>query len=244
LEQDKQVAEETAQITVQSYKNECDRKIRFAESAQRSAELARIEAQNLKSQLSKEADIRAEQKIKDEIANLQTRFKAKETALVSYVGIFGLITAIVTILSLIRQKTFWGDFRAFWIGFWNILVFLFKNVLKGITYVSSLCDKIPQQYVAVGLHWIVFIVLFAGLGALIYFGAKKLIEVSAEPISDGVSIWNMSASVLVLLAFVFFGDFIKQIAKFNLFGFWIALTIILIPLGMYVHSCRVNRGYY
>lgn len=242
--QEKLNTENQCTEVVQKCKAEYESKMNTLHRSQREADQKLSEAQNLKSQLSKEAETRAEQKIKDKIAVLQAQYKAKETALVSYVAIFGVLTVTVTILSLIRQKTFWGDFRAFWIGFWEILVFLFKNVLKGITYVSSLCDKIPQHIVAVALHWIVFVGLFLGLGALLFFGAKKLIDLSAEPISDGIGAWNFSISAIVLVAVVFFGDYVKNLVKFNLFGFWVALTIILIPLGMYVHSCRVNRGYY
>lgn len=244
LKQEKQNAEQTAMTSIKAVKAEYASKIRILEASQKSADQAITEAKNLKSQLSQEAEARAEHKIKDKIAMLQTQYKAKETALVSYVAIFGVLTATVTILSLIRQKTFLDDFRTFWIGFWNILVFMFKGVLKGITYVSSLCDKIPQHIVAVIAYWIVFIGLFFGLGALLFFGVKKLIELSTEPIVNGISAWNCSISVIALVAVVYFGDYIKNLIKFNLFGIWIILTIILIGVGIYLMSGRTNRGYY
>jgi sterol desaturase/sphingolipid hydroxylase (fatty acid hydroxylase superfamily) len=212
--------------------------------SQREADQKLSEAQSLRSRLSDEATERANQMIKDKTVTLQAKYKAKETALVSYVAIFGFLTAVVTILSLIRQKTFWGDFRAFWIGFWNILVSVATLIGKGITYVATLCDMIPQRNVAVVVHWIVFIVLLIGLGALIAFGFMKLIEFSAEPVINGITPWNCSVSVIALVAVVFFGDYIKNIIKFNLFGIWFILTIILIGVGIYLMSGRTNRRYY
>lgn len=77
---------------------------------------------------------------------LQTKYKAKETALMSYVAIFGVL------LSFIHQKTFWGDFKAFWVDFWNIMVSIFKIAYEGISYVSTLCDKIPQPIIVIIVH--------------------------------------------------------------------------------------------
>ena len=178
---------------------------------------------------------------KEKLKAQTNAYKVKETALTSYVAIFGFLTAIVTILSIIRNKVFCDDFTAFWVGFWNILVTAFTFAYDGISYIANLCDKIPQPIVAVIVHWIVFMGLFFGLGALIVVGIIKLIDFSAEPISNGVNVWNFSMSVIALVAVVFFGDYIKNLIKFNLFGFWIILIIILMGVEMFR---KANKGYY
>lgn len=238
LKKQKLEAEKEAKVVVTTVKSEYQRKMNILEESQSETNEKYLEAHTLEKQLSQEVEARAEQKIKDKIAILQTQFKVKESSLVSYVAIFGVLTAIVTILSLIRQKTFWGDFRAFWVGLWNIIVLLFEFAFEGIYFVASLCDMIPQPYVAFALHWIVFAGLFVGLGALILFGGMNLIEFAIEPITDGINPWNFSISVIALVVVVFFGDYIKNIIKFNLFGIWIILIIILIGGGMYLQRPR------
>ncbi|HEX2959787.1 MAG TPA: DUF6040 family protein, partial [Chitinispirillaceae bacterium] len=136
------------------------------------------------------------------------------------------------------------DFRAFWIGFWKIIYSVAVLIGDGFSQIANLCDMIPQHYVAVVAHWIVLIGLVFGLGVLIAYGFMKLIEFSAEPVINGITPWNCSVSVIALVAVVFFGDYIKNIIKFNLFGTWIILTIILIGLGMYLPYGKSNRGYY
>lgn len=69
----------------------------------------------------------------------------------------------------------------------------------------------------------------------------KLIELSAEDIINGINAWNSSISVIALVAVVFFGDYIKDLIKFNLFGFWSILIIILTGVGIYSST---KRGYY
>ncbi|HEX2959781.1 MAG TPA: DUF6040 family protein, partial [Chitinispirillaceae bacterium] len=154
LKQEKLNIEKHTNTVVQNVKAEYQSKMYTLVSSQKEADQKIAEAENLKSQLSDEATKRANKMIKDKTAELQAKFKAKETALVSYVAIFGILTAVVTILSLIRQKTFWGDFRAFWIGFWKIIYSVAVLIGDGFSQIANLCDMIPQHYVAVVAHWI------------------------------------------------------------------------------------------
>lgn len=233
LKKEKQAALDHATTEVSAVKAEYQSKAAALESAKKSATAQADAAQTLRNQLSDEINFRAALMIRDRISQLNSTYAARKAALTSYVAISGVLAVGVSILSLIRQKTFWGDFRAFWGTTGNIIALMAKNVLKGVQRVSGLSSKIPQPTAAAIVYWLVFVVLFVLLAGVIVFGGRKLYQVAAEPVSEGVDPWNVSVAALLLLLVVFFGDYVKRFIGFNLFGMWCIAAIVLLGIGMF-----------
>ena len=229
---------------ISSVKRDYASKLTTLENSQDRVDKMEREAKDFKIRLTTEVEEIANKKIENRIAELETGYKAKEVALASYVGIFGVITAVTTVLSFIRNKAFIGDFIRFWVGFWNVFASILRFVHNGVTVVAGLCEHIPQQTVAIILYWVVLIVLWGAIVFGVFKGVTKLIKTFFEPISDGVNVWNTSISVILLAIFVYFGDFIKALIAVNLLGLWLILTIILIGVGIYINSKNKHRIYY
>ena len=105
--------------------------------------------------------------------------------------------------------------------------------------VSDVCNKIPNEIVAVVLGWtakvlfiiLIFALIIGGIGWIIY----KLVELYKSRFADRLSV---VISLITFSLLVWFGDSIGALVKWNLVLVFLLIQVAYIITRMYVEKRR------
>ena len=245
LKQDKLNAEQEAEATVSSVKEEYAAKgreldRRIGEAAKQSAELKEERAS-----VNQDVERRATAMYQSRKKELDSKFKAQSLSYDGFVLGLLLYGVLTTVFTAIRSEQFVSDFKAFFIAIWQILVNAFQLLLKGGQWASQLGDKIPQPVVATIVHYLLLIVFVGGIGigvgVLIFLGASKVFEFYTDDYADTLS---LAVFLISLAVSVYFAEPIRAVIPINLLLLLILVHIVYVLIRWYVKGCKRSRGYY
>lgn len=245
LKQDKLNAEQEAEATVSSVKEEYAAKgreldRRIGEAAKQSAELKEERAS-----VNQDVERRATAMYQNRKKELDSKFKAQSLSYDGFVLGLLLYGVLTTVFTAIRSEQFVSDFKAFFIAIWQFLVNAFQLLLKGGQWASQLGDKIPQPVVATIVHYLLLIVFVGGIGigvgVLIFLGASKVFEFYTDDYADTLS---LAVFLINLAVSVYFAEPIRAVIPINLLLLLILVHIVYVLIRWYVKGCMRSRGYY
>lgn len=201
--------------------NEAKNKI---EAADRAAD----EATKLKKEQEKRINSAAEEKYND--------FRLIYSGIVSIVAIYAIV---VTVFTAMRSERFISDLQAF-CGTLGQGVAIYADKLTRLsTSLSDVSSGIPQEVVAVIVHWLLYvIVVLVGAAiplAILFFGGKWVVGVYKEYCWDELSVLIALNSVAIL---VFFAEFMPLNCMLLLF----ISHVVYIAVRWYIHGYREARS--
>ena len=154
-----------------------------------------------------------------------------------------LLLLLISALSLIRQKIFLSDIIQFGNTLWNGIVALADTVNAISLRATTITKQIPRPIVATIIWWIIRIgIPLASIAILLAVITMLIKRYGTTIIKKGINHWNCSLSVVILTVFIFFGDYVKKFAEFNLIEMWLLVNVILIGIAWYKYGCDENRG--
>lgn len=136
--------------------------------------------------------------------------------------IFGSIgyALLLTVFTAVRSERVVADFKAFFSAVWVFLSGAWEKLLQGANWASQVADKIPNDIVAMILHWvIVALVVIIALGAvgLILFAVGWAVVVWYIDERDGFADAISLAQILIALAvLIWFAEPIRAALPINL----------------------------
>lgn len=87
---------------------------------------------------------------------------------------------MTTVFAAIRSGIFLGDFTAFFEVLWNGIRQSCKWIVGVAKALAQVGDRIPNEMIAIIVHWLLFIIVIAGvagvIGVLIVIGRKESYE--------------------------------------------------------------------
>lgn len=208
------------------------------------AEQEKQKALSIQSVVQKLTDQKAKRMTKDTRRQWQVWYQSKKAAMQGYVGVLTVMCFVTTVLSVIRQRVFCGDVIVFFRELGKAIQIAVAHIHSVILSATEVTEKVPNDTVSVILKWAMVVLLWAMPVALIGFGIYKFWEKYGEDICKGIDVWNCSVAVIILTGLVYFGDYVKEIVSFNLFGMWLLADVMLVLAGWYVWGCKKHRGLY
>lgn len=152
---------------------------------------------------------------------------------------------VTTIFAAMLSEIFLPDLAVF-VGIVRNGIYQYGKWLIGAANVlARFGDKIPNESVALVVHWLSFIVVIVGaavaVGALMVIVGKKVLKMYWEDCRDVISVGMAVTSVALL---VYFGDWIKDFVKLNLVVMLLLVHAVYVGIRVYVNGCKRARGYY
>lgn len=247
LRQSEQNARREARASIEGVKREYAEKEKELAHTQYEAEGARSEAEALRKRQNELIKTKAKEMYRNTEKSLKTAYKAKETALEG--AFFGSLAygVLVTVLTAIRSKAFVSDFKGFFMAIWKFVQVFSDFALKTANWASQLGDMIPQEIVAVVVHWLllilVLVLLCGGLGVLIIICIAKLFTGYTEKL-DFADDWSLLVFLVSLAFSIFFADELRAFLPINLLLLNILVHAVYVLVRWYVKGRRESRGYY
>lgn len=172
-----------------------------------------------------------------ESRELENGYKAKSGAFLFIL----LITIIGALFHAIGTEYFVSDFTGFFKAIGIFISQLWNVAVNGANSASQLGDKIPQEVVAVIVHYLllvlVFVLIFGGVMGAILFGLYKLGKFYKQEFWDRASLWVVAVSLLFV---AYFGDYVRSFLPINLILFVVLIHGIYLVIRMATTS---RRGY-
>ena len=176
---------------------------------------------------------------------LEKKYKAKTVEFDAMIVILWWYASVTTIFAAIRSETFLSDFTAFVDTVWIGICQSGKWIVDVGNALAQVGDRIPNETVAIVVHWLLFIIVIVGaavaVGVLIVIVEKKVTKVYRENCWDVISIGVAVTSVALV---VYFGDWIKDFVKLNLVVILLLVQAVYVGIRAYVKGCKRARGYY
>ena len=176
---------------------------------------------------------------------LDKKYKARTVGFDVMIVVLWWYAIVTTIFAAIRSEIFLGDFTAFVDTIWNGICRSGKWIFDIGNVLAQMGDRIPNEMVAIIVHWLLFIIVIIGaagaLGVLIVIVEKKVTKVYRENCWDVISVGMAVISIAVV---VYFGDWIKAFAKLNLVAVLLLVQVVYVGIRAYVKGCKRARGYY
>lgn len=155
-----------------------------------------------------------------------------------FMSAFEILVLIVIAFTAFNEKVFWNDFKAFFVGLWNIIevngTALYKAYTEISRYVTAPLENGMLQNVICG---IVLLLLFTATFVLFCLPLYFMWKSWKEKILEATNVFAIALSLLLLLIVVYLGEYVKAIISMNLLGLWVIETIIIIGSGIYVIDC-------
>lgn len=152
---------------------------------------------------------------------------------------------VTTVFAAIRSGIFLGDFTAFCEVLWNGIRQSCKWIVGVAKALAQVGDRIPNEMIAIIVHWLLFIIVIAGvagvIGVLIVIVEKKVTKAYRENCWDVISV---GMAVIGLAVAMYFGDWIKALVKLNLVALLLLVQAVYVGIRVYVKGCKRARGYY
>lgn len=242
LQKSEREARAKAEKEVNHVKSEYSRKEQELERLMEEAEQEKQKAMTAHSALQKLTDHKAKRLTEDARRQLQISYQAKKMAMQGYVGVLTIICFLTTVLSVIRQRVFCEDVIGFFRELGKAVQVFTVRIHTVFLSIAEVTEKVPNSVVGIILKWCMVGMLWIITMVLIGFGIYQFWKKQGEDICKGIDVWNCSVSVVVLTGFLYFGDYVKRIVEFNLFGVWLLVDALLVLAGWYVWGCRKYRG--
>lgn len=176
---------------------------------------------------------------------LEKKYQAKKAGFHVMLVVLWLYAIESTVFAAICSEEMASDFFIFIGTVWKVLCWFGKCILFVGRYVAQLADKVPNETVAMAVHWLLQIVVIVGLtggmGIFLMILGRKVIKMYQENCWDVVSGVVAVTSVAMV---AYFGNCIKAVTKWNLFVILLLVQAVYVGIRTYVHGCKRARGYY
>lgn len=176
---------------------------------------------------------------------LEKKYRAKTVGFDAMIAVLWWYAIVTTIFAAMLSEIFLADLAVF-VGIVRNGIYQYGKWLIGAANVlARFGDKIPNESVALVVHWLSFIVVIVGaavaVGALMVIVGKKVLKMYWEDCRDVISVGMAVTSVALL---VYFGDWIKDFVKLNLVVMLLLVHAVYVGIRVYVNGCKRARGYY
>ena len=178
---------------------------------------------------------------------LEKKYKVKAVGFDAMIVVLWWYAIVTTVFAAMRSGIFLGDFTAFFEALWNGngIRQSCKWIVGVAKALAQVGDRIPNEMIAIIVHWLLFIIVIAGIagviGVLIVIVEKKVTKVYRENCWDVISV---GVAVISLAVAVYFGDWIKVFVKLNLVALLLLVQVVYVGIRVYVKGCKRARGYY
>lgn len=173
---------------------------------------------------------------------LEKKYKAKAVGFDAMLIVLLWYAIMTTVFAAMRSGIFLGDFTAFFEVLWNGICQSCKWIVGVAKALAQVGDRIPNEMIAIIVHWLLFIIVIAVvIGVLIVIVEKKVTKAYRENCWDVISV---GVAVISLAVAVYFGDWIKFFVKLNLVALLLLVQAVYVGIRAYVKGCKRARGYY
>ena len=180
--------------------------------------------------------------IKEEEQGKYDTYRKEKDGLFNIVSVIAIGTAV---FSACTRKTFWGDFKDFWVNGAVILAKVIKTVCVAIWgVVMKVYEGVPYTVLDVILAVLVAAIGYFTIPVLIYLLISKKKEDFWRWYKPGLSSGYIAITSCVLLIGMFWGEYtIKAwLPWWNLWGMWILFAILFSLLSAWWY--KDNPRYY
>lgn len=176
---------------------------------------------------------------------LEKKYRSKTVGFDAMLIVLLWYAIVTTVFAAMRSGIFLGDFTAFFEVLWDGIRQSCKWIVGVAKALAQVGDRIPNEMIAIIVHWLLFIIVIAGvagvIGVLIVIVEKKVTKAYRENSWDVIS---AGAAVISLAVAVYFGDWIKFFVKLNLVALLLLVQVVYVGIRAYVKGCKRARGYY
>lgn len=176
---------------------------------------------------------------------LEKRYKVKTAGFDALVVILWWYAIVTTIFAAMRSDIFLDDFTAIFAALWNGIRQSCKWVVGVAKALAQVGDRIPNETIAIMVHWLLFIIVIVGaiavVGIFIVIIEKKVTKLYRENCWDVISV---GVTVTSLALAVYFGDWIKALVRLNLVALLLLVQAVYVGIRVYVKGCKRARGCY
>ena len=176
---------------------------------------------------------------------LEKKYRSKTVGFDAMLIVLLWYAIVTTVFAAMRSGIFLGDFTAFFEVLWDGIRQSCKWIVGVAKALAQVGDRIPNEMIAIIVHWLLFIIVIAGvagvIGVLIVIVEKKVTKAYRENYWDVIS---AGAAVISLAVAVYFGDWIKFFVKLNLVALLLLVQAVYVGIRAYVKGCKRARGYY
>ena len=176
---------------------------------------------------------------------LEKKYRSKTVGFDAMLIVLLWYAIVTTVFAAMRSGIFLGDFTAFFEVLWDGIRQSCKWIVGVAKALAQVGDRIPNEMIAIIVHWLLFIIVIAGvagvMGVLIVIVEKKVTKAYRENSWDVIS---AGAAVISLAVAVYFGDWIKFFVKLNLVALLLLVQAVYVGIRAYVKGCKRARGYY
>ena len=176
---------------------------------------------------------------------LEKKYRSKTVGFDAMLIVLLWYAIVTTVFAAMRSGIFLGDFTAFFEVLWDGIRQSCKWIVGVAKALAQVGDRIPNEMIAIIVHWLLFIIVIAGvagvIGVLIVIVEKRVTKAYRENSWDVIS---AGAAVISLAVAVYFGDWIKFFVKLNLVALLLLVQAVYVGIRAYVKGCKRARGYY
>ena len=176
---------------------------------------------------------------------LEKKYRSKTVGFDAMLIVLLWYAIVTTVFAAMRSGIFLGDFTAFFEVLWDGIRQSCKWIVGVAKALAQVGDRIPNEMIAIIVHWLLFIIVIAGvagvIGVLIVIVEKKVTKAYRENSWDVIS---AGAAVISLAVAVYFGDWIKFFVKLNLVALLLLVQAVYVGIRAYVKGCKRARCYY
>ena len=176
---------------------------------------------------------------------LEKKYKAKTVGFDAMIIVLWWYAIVTTVFAAMRSGIFLGNFTAFFEALWNGIRRSCKWIVGVAKALAQVGDRIPNEMIAIIVHWLLFIIVIVGaiavVGILIVIIEKKVTKLYRENCWDVISV---GVTVTSLALVVYFGDWIKALVRLNLVALLLLVQAVYVGSRVYVKGCKKARGYY
>lgn len=176
---------------------------------------------------------------------LEKKYRSKTVGFDAMLIVLLWYAIVTTVFAAMRSGIFLGDFTAFFEVLWDGIRQSCKWIVGVAKALAQVGDRIPNEMIAIIVHWLLFIIVIAGvagvIGVLIVIVEKKVTKAYRENSWDVIS---AGAAVISLAVAVYFGDWIKFFVKLNLVALLLLVQAVYVGIRAHVKGCKRARGYY
>jgi hypothetical protein len=153
-----------------------------------------------------------------------------------------MIRIIITLFTAIRSKAFVSDFKTFFETAWTFIRYSVGKLLELAKWASQLGDMIPQETIALIVHWIILtavVVLISGIVLLLLFiVCDTAYHFYYYDYADQIS---LAVLLISLAAVVFFAEQIRSVLPINLLLLLILTHAVYVGVRYFI--IKHKRGY-
>ena len=176
---------------------------------------------------------------------LEKKYKAKAVGFDAMLIVLLWYAIVTTVFAAMRSDIFLDDFTAIFDVLWNGIRQSCKWIVGVAKVLAQMGDRIPNETIAIMVHWLLFIIVIVGaiavVGILIVIIEKKVTKLYRENCWDVISIGVTEMSLALA---VYFGDWIKALVRLNLVALLLLVQAVYVGIRVYVKGCKRARGYY